>query len=115
MRNVFSFVALLVVACTATPEAKAQTTISFPTEAGGVVSADVYGSGERALLLVHGGRFTKESWARQAPIFVGAGFQVMAIDMRGFGQSHGPGDSDLMSPLHYLDVLAAVRYLRAHG
>jgi pimeloyl-ACP methyl ester carboxylesterase len=37
---------------------------------------------------------------------------VLALDFRGYGKSHGPGDSDPMdAPLH-LDVLAAVRYLR---
>lgn len=44
-----------------------------------------------------------------------AGFRVLAIDFRGYGQSRGPGDSVPMSaPLH-LDVLAAVRYLRKTG
>ena len=68
----------------------AQTTVSFPTEDGGVVYADVYGSGERAVLLAHGGRFNKESWAKQAPVLVHAGFEVMAIDFRGAGNRMGP-------------------------
>ena len=39
----------------------------------------------------------------------------MAIDFRGYGQSRGPGQSDIYTaPLH-LDVLAAVRYLRKTG
>jgi pimeloyl-ACP methyl ester carboxylesterase len=93
----------------------AQTTVSFATEDGGLVYADVYGSGERAVVLAHGGRFNKESWVKQAPVLVKAGFEVMAIDFRGYGKSHGPGDKDPMdSPLEK-DVLAAVRYLHAHG
>ncbi len=32
--------------------------VSFPTEDGGIVYADVYGSGERAVVLAYGGRFT---------------------------------------------------------
>jgi pimeloyl-ACP methyl ester carboxylesterase len=95
--------------------AHAQTTVSFPTEDGGMVYADAYGSGERAVVLAHGGRWNKESWAKQAPVLVMAGFEVMAIDLRGYGKSHGPGDKDPMdSPLEK-DVLAAVRYLHAHG
>jgi pimeloyl-ACP methyl ester carboxylesterase len=89
--------------------------VSFPAQDGGLVYADLYGKGGRGLVLVHGGRFTRESWAKQAPVFVAAGFRVLAIDLRGFGQSRGPGQADpFTAPLH-LDVLAAVRYLRKTG
>lgn len=95
--------------------AAAQKTVSFPTKDGGVVFADLYGTGTRGVLLAHGGQFNKESWAKQAQALVKAGFQVLAIDFRGYGKSHGPGDSDPAdAPLH-LDVLAAVRYLRKNG
>lgn len=101
--------------------ASAQKLVSFPTEDGGLIFADLYGSGskspsgERAVVLVHGGQFDKTSWAPQAHILESAGFEVLAIDMRGRGQSKGPGDKDMMSaPLH-LDVLAAVRYLHSNG
>jgi pimeloyl-ACP methyl ester carboxylesterase len=95
--------------------ALAQKTISFPTEDGAVISANLYGSGTRAVLLVHGGRFTKESWAPQTPVLVAAGYEVLAIDLRGFGQSHGPGEPDPSDAQLALDVLAAVRYLHTHG
>jgi pimeloyl-ACP methyl ester carboxylesterase len=66
-------------------------------------------------VLAHGGRFNKESWAQQARTLASAGFQVLAIDFRGYGKSKGPGDAQPMdAPLH-LDVLAAVRYLRETG
>jgi pimeloyl-ACP methyl ester carboxylesterase len=93
----------------------AQTAVSFPTEDGGIVAATIYGSAEHAILLVHGGRFTKESWAAQAPILLGAGYQVLAIDLRGHGQSHGPGEADPSDAQLAIDVLAAVRYLHSHG
>ena len=93
----------------------AQEHVSFPTEDGGVVYADIYGKGERGLVLAHGGRFNKESWEKQARTLASAGFRVLAFDFRGYGKSRGPGDSAPMSaPLH-LDVLAAVRYLRKTG
>jgi pimeloyl-ACP methyl ester carboxylesterase len=93
----------------------AQEHVSFPTEDGGVVYADIYGKGERGVVLAHGGRFNKESWEKQARTLESAGFRVLALDFRGYGKSHGPGDSDPMdAPLH-LDVLAAVRYLRKAG
>jgi pimeloyl-ACP methyl ester carboxylesterase len=89
--------------------------VSFPTEDGGVVHADLYGRGDRAVVLVHGGRFNKESWAKQAPVIAAAGFRVAAINLRGYGDSRGPGQQDIFTaPLH-LDVLAAVRYLRKNG
>jgi pimeloyl-ACP methyl ester carboxylesterase len=105
----------LVAAVVLSRAASAQTTVSFPTEDGGVVFADVYGSGERAVLLAHGGRFNKESWAKQAPVLVQAGFQVMAIDFRGRGKSHGPGGMEASDEQLEMDVMAAVRYLHGHG
>src|SRR5438874_864908 len=105
----------IIVAVFLAQSAAAQRTVSFPTEDEGVVYADLYGTGARAIVLAHGGQFNKESWAKQAKILVAAGFQVLAIDFRGYGKSRGPGDSEPMdAPLH-LDVLAAVRYLRKNG
>ncbi len=95
--------------------AAAQEHVSFPTADKGLIYADVYGTGNRGLVLAHGGRFTKESWARQAPAFVAAGFRVLAFDFRGIGQSRGPGQSDLYTAPLQLDVLAAVRFLRETG
>lgn len=90
-------------------------TVSFPTQDGGVVFADLYGNGDKAVVLAHGGRFNKESWEPQAQALAAAGFRVLAIDFRGYGKSSGPGQADpLSAPLH-LDVLAAVRYLRKAG
>ena len=93
----------------------AQQTISFPTEDGGRVCADVYGLGGRAVVLAHGGRFKKESWREQASVLASEGFQVLAIDFRGFGCSTGPGEKDFDHAPFENDVVAAVRYLKAHG
>jgi pimeloyl-ACP methyl ester carboxylesterase len=93
----------------------AQERVSFPTQDGGLVYADMYGKGDRGVVLAHGGRFNKESWEKQARVLATAGFRVLAIDFRGYGQSRGPGQSDIFTaPLHF-DVLAAVRYLRKTG
>jgi pimeloyl-ACP methyl ester carboxylesterase len=96
------------------PEQKIQH-VSFATEDGGLIYADLYGEGDRGAVLAHGGRFTKESWQPQAQQLARAGFHVLAFDFRGFGRSHGPGDSDMFKAPMWLDVLAAVRYLRKNG
>ncbi len=89
--------------------------VSFPTQDGGVIQGDLYGKGDRGVVLAHGGRFDKASWGEQAYALTKAGFRVLAIDLRGYGQSKGPGQADIFTaPLH-LDVLAAVRYLRKEG
>ncbi|HEY1986054.1 MAG TPA: alpha/beta fold hydrolase [Terracidiphilus sp.] len=65
--------------------------------------------------MAHGGRFKKESWRDQAASLTSAGFRVLAIDFRGFGCSKGPGQEDFDKAPFEKDVLAAVRYLKAHG
>jgi pimeloyl-ACP methyl ester carboxylesterase len=93
----------------------AQQTVSFLTDDGGEVYADVYGAGIHGVVLAHGGQFNKESWKKQATVLATAGFQVLAIDFRGYGPSRGPGQSNPMDAPLYFDVLAAVRYLRKTG
>ena len=95
--------------------ASSQESISFPADDGGRVCADVYGTGTRAVVLAHGGRFSKESWRVQASVLVSEGFQALAIDFRGVGCSTGPGQDDFDHAPFEKDVLAAVRYLKTHG
>ena len=106
---------LIVAALLLSGDAAAQATVSFPTDDGGVIYADVYGEGDRGVVLAHGGRFNKESWEKQARALAAAKFRVLALDYRGYGKSRGPGQSDPMSAPLELDVLAAVRYLRKTG
>jgi dienelactone hydrolase len=93
----------------------AQQEVSFSTQDGGLIHADLYGKGDRGVVLAHGGRFNKESWKEQARVLAASGFRVLAIDFRGYGQSRGPGQADpLAAPLHF-DILGAVHYLRRTG
>lgn len=109
------FGAALALLIAAGAPAAAQQLVSFPTQDGGLVYADLYGEGERGVVLAHGGRFDKASWEKQARTLAKAGFRVLALDFRGYGESRGPGDAEpLAAPLHF-DVLAAVRYLRSKG
>jgi len=89
--------------------------VSFRTQDGGVVYADVYGKGARGVVLAHGGRFDKGSWGKQARVLAEAGFRALAIDFRGRGQSRGGAASGPVDDGLRFDVLAAVRYLRETG
>ena len=95
--------------------AQAPVAVTFSASDGWVIHADEYGAGSRAVVLIHGGRFTKESWRAQIPMLVRERFRVLAIDLRGFGASaDGPEalNPGFGSPL---DAMAAVRYLRSTG
>lgn len=89
--------------------------VSFPAQDGGVVYADLYGAGDRGVVLAHGMKFDKASWKEQATQLAKAGFRVAAIDFRGYGKSHGGPKSPSPRDEMYLDVLAAADYLRGHG
>jgi pimeloyl-ACP methyl ester carboxylesterase len=93
----------------------AQEHVSFPTQDGGIVYADLYGQGDRGVVLAHGGRFDKESWGKQAQQLEAARFRVLAIDFRGRGQSHGGTRLPAGDDGYHFDVLAAVRYLHRSG
>jgi pimeloyl-ACP methyl ester carboxylesterase len=60
-------------------------------------------------------RFDRASWKDQAVQLASAGFRVAAIDFRGYGKSHAGPKSQSPRDEMYLDVLAAVDYLREHG
>jgi pimeloyl-ACP methyl ester carboxylesterase len=110
----------LVIAMLLLAPSLASETISFPAQDGGRVCADRYAPGARglsgrAVVLAHGGRFQKESWRDQVPPLLSQGFEVLAIDFRGFGCSSGPGQEDFDNAPFHLDVLAAVHYLKQHG
>lgn len=89
--------------------------VSFVTTDGGLIHSDVYGTGTHGVVLAHGARFNKESWSDQARSLADAGFRAVAIDFRGYGESRGPGQSDIFTAPLYLDILAAVQYLQTSG
>jgi dienelactone hydrolase len=93
----------------------AQAPVSFPTQDGGIVYADLYGKGDRGVVLAHGGRFTKASWAPQARALTEAGFRVLAIDLRVYSPRRDGVELKLDDGGMHFDVLAAVRYLRKKG
>jgi pimeloyl-ACP methyl ester carboxylesterase len=96
--------------CTTTTDAPRP--VVFSTPDGGTVHADEYGEGARGLVLAHGAVFDKQSWAPQARAFAAAGYRVLAIDFRGYGESVAGSAGAEGRPL---DVLGGVRYLRRTG
>jgi pimeloyl-ACP methyl ester carboxylesterase len=89
-------------------------------DASGVgIEVDVAGpDGGRPVLLLHGFPDSARLWRHQVPALAGAGFRVIAPDLRGFGRSDKPGGVDDYHLLHVAgDVLAVLDRLgveRAH-
>lgn len=95
----------------------AQQTIAIPLPDGQAsIQADLYGNGRSGVVLAHGGRFGKESWAPQARVLAQKGFTVLAVQFRGDKKN---ADGSTSAEGAYKDdavnVLAAVRYLHSKG
>ena len=102
---------------TIVPAAEAQQPVEIPAPDRGTVHADLYGTGDRGVVLAHGGRFDKSSWAKQARALVDAGFKALAIDFRAAVQARAGKETGCLYDPKCLavDVLAAVRYLQQSG
>ena len=95
--------------------AAAQQTISFPTDDGGRVCANLYGQGYSRCCARSRRQIQQGELAGPGPRPGVRRISVLAIDFRGFGCSTGPGQADFDNAPFEKDVLAAVRYLKAHG
>jgi dienelactone hydrolase len=95
----------------------AQRPVTIPVPGSPVpVHGDLYGNGARGILLAHGGRFNKESWAPQARALAKAGFTVLAINFRGDRLNRdGSPSAEGSDADNAADVLAGVRYLHGLG
>jgi len=105
--------ALFAAALAAEPPAPVR--VSLTASDGAVIVADDYAGGERGVVLAHGGRRSRAHWRPLARVLAEAGFHVVAIDFRGFGESPRPASGREGDPPYARDVLAAVRYLRERG
>ena len=85
--------------------------VTFPSPDGGIVSADLYGSGDHGVVLAHGRIFDKQSWRPLALRLELEGLMVLSIDVRGYGSSQAGEQKDAL----FNDVLAAITYLRDAG
>lgn len=99
--------------------------VSFAAADGVTLVGDYYQTPKQgpAVLLLHMMPATRESWREFAPKLVARGFSVLAIDLRGHGESvSGPTGaidyrkfSDSEHKASLLDVDAAVRWLEEQG
>lgn len=87
--------------------------LSLASADGVPIGGRLYGEGRHAVLLVPGGHGVGETWHGQAGRLAAAGFRVLAINYRGRGDGGGgvPPDDEKA----HLDVIGAVRRLRADG
>jgi pimeloyl-ACP methyl ester carboxylesterase len=117
LRVVLSVLFGLVVNACQAHSADQWSTVSIATADGGFITADVYGSGERGVVLAHGGRFDRTSWRNQARELASAGFRVVAIDFRAAVEARAGRETPCLYDEKCLarDVTAAVNYLRSIG
>lgn len=102
------FVALILAVAGSVSAQEAPATVTYPTADGGTIHAELYGAGSHAVLLAHGRIFNKESWEPLARRLEAAGYQVLAIDFRGYGDSTAGSDGNVLEQ----DIVGGLRYLR---
>lgn len=92
--------------------------VILKTSDGVVIAGDYYpGTGDRAVLLLHMMPATRQSWWRFVPRLAEKGYHVLAIDLRGHGESWGGPDgykkfSDVEHQASIRDVEAAIEFLK---
>jgi pimeloyl-ACP methyl ester carboxylesterase len=96
-------------------------TVKFKTKDGIEVVGDYYEAPDsRGALLLHMMPATRKSWTAFAPKLQQAGFKVLAIDLRGHGESQGGPNgyqkfSDEEHQASRLDVEAGAAFLKEKG
>jgi pimeloyl-ACP methyl ester carboxylesterase len=91
-------------------------TVSFPSQDGILLNAwwlPANGRARGAVIIAHGIDHTRQVMLPRASFLVHGGYDVLAIDLRGHGESGGT----IVSPglLEARDILGGVRYIRSHG
>lgn len=82
------------------------------TYEGHRITYDEYGSGDRALVLIHGLLMNRRMFAKLGPSLADRGYRVICVDLLGHGRSDRPEDLRLYSmPLFSRQVLALLDHL----
>ena len=96
--------------------AHAQKDVSFNTTDDVTIHGSLYGEGAKGVLLIHDEKRSQKDWDYFAKKLEGLGFLVLAIDLRGHGQS--TLEAGLVTedyPKMVQDVQAAKKYLIDNG
>jgi len=88
--------------------------LELQTADGVTLRATSYGSTGQGVVLVHEVNRSRADWAGFAGKLARSGFQVVAVDLRGHGESSGEADGEDLSGL-VADVQAAVGWLQEAG
>ncbi len=72
------------------------------------IAYDVYGEGDRVLVLVHGLLMNRRMYERLGPELAARGNRVVAVDLLGHGRSDRPPDPRLYSMTAFADQLVAL-------
>ncbi|MBF8267131.1 MAG: alpha/beta hydrolase [Dehalococcoidia bacterium] len=87
------------------------TRVTFDTEDGVRLSGRLFGSGDVAVVLSHMRTADQESWWPFARVLADRGYQALAFDFRGYGDSGGELQIDHLD----MDVQAALNFLQGRG
>jgi pimeloyl-ACP methyl ester carboxylesterase len=85
--------------------------ISFTTQDGVTLKGHVFGSGQAGVILAHMYPADQTSWYPTAQRLAQAGYLVLTFDFRGYGESGGSKQIDLIGG----DVSAAITQIRKEG
>ncbi len=81
----------------------------FTTRHGSRLAADVWGLDEQQpVLLLHGGGQNRYSWGETARVIASKGFQAIALDLRGHGESDYAMDGDYRIDSFADDIVSVI-------